>query len=278
MRLVLDNVGQGFLNLDRAGVIATERSRIVEDWFGPIDGTPTFWDYLRTLRPRAGRLLRGRLDGGHRPGAARPICASTSCPSWSTRTAAPTSSATGRSTTRRRSLDKAIVIITDVTVAAGARALGAAPARDDEHVSAPDRRSPGVRRVLRRGDRAGRARSPAAPTSSCRSSSGRCTRSRATARCSASTASRRCATRSRIASTTRRRCSTADRVAPAARRGRRRRRCAPSWSRPATSTPSPSRARTTSGCATTCGATPTTRACWPPSSRGSWSRRRSGWR
>ncbi len=49
MQLVLDNVGQGFLSLDRAGVISTERSRVVQDWFGPIDGTPTFWDYLRTF-------------------------------------------------------------------------------------------------------------------------------------------------------------------------------------------------------------------------------------
>ena len=40
--------------------------------------------------------------------------------------------------------------------AAGARAIGAAPARDDEHVPASDRRSPGLRRVLRRGDPAGR--------------------------------------------------------------------------------------------------------------------------
>ncbi len=47
MRLVLDNVGQGFINIGRSGAIATERSRIVEEWFGPIEGTPLFWDYLR---------------------------------------------------------------------------------------------------------------------------------------------------------------------------------------------------------------------------------------
>jgi len=54
MRLVLDNVGQGFLNIDRSGVIAPERSRIVEDWFGPIKGTPLFWDYLRRFDPALG--------------------------------------------------------------------------------------------------------------------------------------------------------------------------------------------------------------------------------
>lgn len=47
MRLVLDNVGQGFLNIGRSGAIAAERSRIVEEWFGAIEGTPLFWDYLR---------------------------------------------------------------------------------------------------------------------------------------------------------------------------------------------------------------------------------------
>lgn len=47
MRLVLDNVGQGFINIGRSGAVATERSRIVEEWFGPIEGTPLFWDYLR---------------------------------------------------------------------------------------------------------------------------------------------------------------------------------------------------------------------------------------
>ena len=47
MRLVLDNVGQGFINIARSGAIATERSRIVEEWFGAIEGTPLFWEYLR---------------------------------------------------------------------------------------------------------------------------------------------------------------------------------------------------------------------------------------
>jgi two-component system chemotaxis sensor kinase CheA len=54
MRLVLDNVGQGFVNIGRSGAIASERSRVVEDWFGPIDGTPLFWDYLRRFDPELG--------------------------------------------------------------------------------------------------------------------------------------------------------------------------------------------------------------------------------
>jgi two-component system chemotaxis sensor kinase CheA len=47
MRLVLDNVGQGFITLDASGAMSDERSRIVDDWFGPVEGTPKLWDYLR---------------------------------------------------------------------------------------------------------------------------------------------------------------------------------------------------------------------------------------
>jgi two-component system chemotaxis sensor kinase CheA len=54
MRLVLDNVGQGFLNVDHSGAIAAERSRVVEDWFGHIEGTPLFWEYLRRFDPALG--------------------------------------------------------------------------------------------------------------------------------------------------------------------------------------------------------------------------------
>jgi two-component system, chemotaxis family, sensor kinase CheA len=46
MRLVLDNVDQGFVTLSPTGVMALERSRQVETWFGEADGTPTFWQYL----------------------------------------------------------------------------------------------------------------------------------------------------------------------------------------------------------------------------------------
>jgi two-component system, chemotaxis family, sensor kinase CheA len=46
MRLVLDNVEQGFLTVDRDGMIGPEYSKIVEDWFGvPKEGT-RFADYL----------------------------------------------------------------------------------------------------------------------------------------------------------------------------------------------------------------------------------------
>jgi two-component system chemotaxis sensor kinase CheA len=46
MRLVFDNVDQGFVTLSPAGVMALERSRQVETWFGEANGSLTFWQYL----------------------------------------------------------------------------------------------------------------------------------------------------------------------------------------------------------------------------------------
>src|SRR3954471_24606066 len=46
MRLVLDNVGQGFVTLDAAGTMSDERSRIVDEWFGPANPGTKLWDYL----------------------------------------------------------------------------------------------------------------------------------------------------------------------------------------------------------------------------------------
>jgi two-component system chemotaxis sensor kinase CheA len=51
MRLVLDNVGQGFITLEFSGAMSEERSRIVDEWFGPVAGTPRLWDYLRPFDP-----------------------------------------------------------------------------------------------------------------------------------------------------------------------------------------------------------------------------------
>lgn len=52
IRLVLDNVGQGFITLDSDGSLLSERSRVVDEWFGAPDGPMKFWDYLE-----------GRVDG-----------------------------------------------------------------------------------------------------------------------------------------------------------------------------------------------------------------------
>ena len=46
MRLVLDNVNQGFLTVSTSGHLAQERSAIVDRWFGSYDGETKFADYI----------------------------------------------------------------------------------------------------------------------------------------------------------------------------------------------------------------------------------------
>ena len=46
MRLVLDNVDQGFLTVSTSGLLAQERSAIVDRWFGSYDGETKFADYI----------------------------------------------------------------------------------------------------------------------------------------------------------------------------------------------------------------------------------------
>jgi two-component system chemotaxis sensor kinase CheA len=49
MRLVLDNVGEGFLMLDPTGHIGSERSAVVDQWFGAPEPGVTFWQYLASV-------------------------------------------------------------------------------------------------------------------------------------------------------------------------------------------------------------------------------------
>ncbi len=54
MRLVFDNVDQGFVTLSPSGIMALERSRQVETWFGQASFGVTFWNYLSaTSKPFA---------------------------------------------------------------------------------------------------------------------------------------------------------------------------------------------------------------------------------
>jgi HPt (histidine-containing phosphotransfer) domain-containing protein/HAMP domain-containing protein/two-component sensor histidine kinase len=46
MRLVLDNVDQGFITLSPNGEMSGERSAIVAEWFGASSQAQTFWDYI----------------------------------------------------------------------------------------------------------------------------------------------------------------------------------------------------------------------------------------
>jgi signal transduction histidine kinase len=54
MRLVLDNVGQGFLTLDVKARLSEERSRVVEEWFGKPEPGTTFGAYIGRTDAKAG--------------------------------------------------------------------------------------------------------------------------------------------------------------------------------------------------------------------------------
>lgn len=51
MRLVLDNVGQGFLTVDPTGLMSKERSAVLGRWFGPTGERDAVWDYLGSRDP-----------------------------------------------------------------------------------------------------------------------------------------------------------------------------------------------------------------------------------
>lgn len=51
LRLVLDNVDQGFLTLDRAGVPSKGRSVVVSRWFGELDDQVDFWEQIASIAP-----------------------------------------------------------------------------------------------------------------------------------------------------------------------------------------------------------------------------------
>jgi two-component system chemotaxis sensor kinase CheA len=58
MRLVLDNVGQGFLTIDPAGVVSTERSAIAAQWLGGYVPGKKIWEHLGELEPRSAAWFR----------------------------------------------------------------------------------------------------------------------------------------------------------------------------------------------------------------------------
>jgi len=49
LRLVLDNVGQGFLTINLDGSLSPERSAIVDTWFGPFVPGKRIWEYVAGL-------------------------------------------------------------------------------------------------------------------------------------------------------------------------------------------------------------------------------------
>ena len=76
MRLVLDNVNEGFITLSAEGIMASERSRVVDEWFGPGRRSETLWQFLgRISRPFSVefRLAWEQLKEGMLP---LPLCLS----------------------------------------------------------------------------------------------------------------------------------------------------------------------------------------------------------
>lgn len=57
LKLVLDNVGQGFLAADRDGLLATEHSLVLEDWLGPFDLNLRVWEYFGAADADFGRAI-----------------------------------------------------------------------------------------------------------------------------------------------------------------------------------------------------------------------------
>jgi two-component system, chemotaxis family, sensor kinase CheA len=57
MRLVLDNVGQGFISIDTRGVMSPERSAIVSTWLGTAETGETFAAYLSRTVPAVGEAF-----------------------------------------------------------------------------------------------------------------------------------------------------------------------------------------------------------------------------
>jgi two-component system sensor histidine kinase MtrB len=62
LRLVLDNVSQGLLTLDRDCVMRGERSAVLDRWFGPVPAGTTFWEYLGRVDVRASAMFRCAWD------------------------------------------------------------------------------------------------------------------------------------------------------------------------------------------------------------------------
>ena len=70
MRLVLDNVDQGFINLSPKGVMAGERLAIVAEWFGASEKPQPFWEYVSHFSRSfavAFRLAWSQIDDGFMP-------------------------------------------------------------------------------------------------------------------------------------------------------------------------------------------------------------------
>ena len=93
MRLVLDNVGQGFVTLDVTGAMSQERSRVIDEWFGAVDRGTKLWDYLARVDVSVAQWFQVGL-GRHRRGRPAAVAVPRSAPQageegWAVRTSWP---------------------------------------------------------------------------------------------------------------------------------------------------------------------------------------------
>jgi two-component system chemotaxis sensor kinase CheA len=51
LKLVLDNVDQGFVTIDREGVVVGEHSRVIDTWLGTLDPGALLWAYIDRSKP-----------------------------------------------------------------------------------------------------------------------------------------------------------------------------------------------------------------------------------
>jgi two-component system chemotaxis sensor kinase CheA len=58
LRRVLDNVAEGLLTVQKDGRMSDERSRVLDEWFGPPDDPHQFFEYFERFSPATARWLR----------------------------------------------------------------------------------------------------------------------------------------------------------------------------------------------------------------------------
>lgn len=113
MRLLLDNAGQGFISLDSEGTMSEKRSRIIDEWFGPAEDRPKFWDYLGRIDPKLGEWFEVGWDAVRERVLPVTLCLE-QLPALAHK-GAQTFELAYRPLMEGERLDKTIVVITDVT-------------------------------------------------------------------------------------------------------------------------------------------------------------------
>ncbi|MET0593679.1 MAG: ATP-binding protein [Polyangiaceae bacterium] len=113
MRLVLDNVGQGFITLDLEGKMSDEHSKIVEEWFGATTGARPFWDFISRVDPAKGQWFQLGWEAVHEN--ILPLALSLDQLPHVVQKDTQTFALAYRPILRGDQLDKTIVVITDIT-------------------------------------------------------------------------------------------------------------------------------------------------------------------